>query len=83
VLGLAPDPTVLGTLGLLLLVSPYRAAAGQGRHRVAMAWLPWPIPLLWCALTGATLATMQAADAALMPAAALLALAAAAWSARA
>jgi hypothetical protein len=73
---------VLGTLGVLLVL-PYRAAAGQGRRRAAMAWLPWPIPLLWCALTGATLATMQAADAPLMPAAALLALAAAAWSARA
>jgi hypothetical protein len=82
VCGLAPDPTVLGTLGLLLVL-PQRAPAGQSRLSAAMAWLPWPIPLLWCALTGATLATMQAADALLMPAAALLALAATAWSARA
>lgn len=62
VFGLAPDPTVLGTLGVLLL-------------RPAMALWLWPIPLLWSAVTGITLATMHAADAGLMPAAALLAVA--------
>jgi hypothetical protein len=82
VCGLAPDPTVLGTLGLLLVL-PQRGASAHSRRRAAMAWLPWPVPLLWCAVTGATLATMQVADAPLMPAAALLALAASAWSVRA
>jgi hypothetical protein len=82
VFGLAPDPTVLGTLGVLLLVSPRRAAAAHSR-RAALTWLSWLVPLLWCAVTGATLATMHAADAPLMPAAALLALAATAWSVRA
>ena len=65
VLGLAPDPTVLATLGLLLLLPSSR------RSR----WLLWPIPLLWCAVTGMTLATMGAPEAWLMPAAALLAVA--------
>jgi hypothetical protein len=76
VFGLAPDPTVLGTLGLLLLLPLYRATD---------AWrkLLWPIPLLWCLVTGATLSAMNAADAPLMPAAALLALWAAATAARA
>lgn len=80
VFGLAPDPTMLGTLGLLLVL-PHRAPAAQGRRRAVMAWLPWPIPLLWCALTGAVLATMHAADALLLPVAALLAIAATAWRA--
>jgi len=39
--------------------------------------------LLWCAITGTTLATMHAADALLMPAAAMLAVLAAASAARA
>ena len=85
VFGLAPDPTALGTLGvLLLLLTPPRAATGAAApRRPARAWRLWPIPLLWCAVTGATLATMQAADAALLPAAALLAVAGAAWRAKA
>lgn len=37
--GLAPDPTALGTLGLLLMT------AGKTR------WLLLPLPLLWCAIT--------------------------------
>jgi hypothetical protein len=73
VFGLAPDPTVLGTLGVLLM---------QGQPSTAW-WLLWPIPLLWCAITGTTLATMHAADALLMPAAAMLAVLAAASAARA
>lgn len=64
VFGLAPDPTVLGTLGVLLLLPP----------RAARWWL-WPLPLLWSAVSGTTLATMQAADALVLPAAALVALA--------
>ncbi len=83
VFGLAPDPTVLGTLGVLLLAPPRRAAVGTARPLPrATAWWLWPLPLLWCALSGATLATMNAADAWLLPGAALMALAAA-WRAEA
>ena len=59
--GLAPDPTVAATFGALL----------------TMRRAPWPlfvIPLLWCAVTGATLWAMQAPDALLMPAIAVLAI---------
>lgn len=52
VFGLAPDPTAIGTLGLLLVLRPPRGAR-------ALAFLLWPIPLLWClvgALTRWTLA---------------------------
>ena len=66
IFGLAPDATVLATLGLLLFLLPSR------RSR----WLLWPlwlVPLLWCAVSGLTLATMGAPEAWLMPAAALLA----------
>ena len=64
--GLAPDPTVLATLGALI-------AADR------MRWELLPLPLLWCAVTGATLWTMGAPEAPLMPAAGLLALALALW----
>lgn len=63
--GLAPDPTVLGTLGLLLTRPPARPAAGA---------LLWVIPAAWCGIAGATLWAMAAPEAALLPAAALLAL---------
>ena len=59
--GIAPDPTVLLTLGALLLA-----------HRV-----PWElavIPALWCIVTGATLWMMDDPAAIIMPAAALLTL---------
>ena len=59
--GIAPDPTVLATLGVLL-------AADRMRFELLV------IPLLWCAVAGATLWTMQAPDAFLMPALGLLAL---------
>lgn len=74
--GLAPDPTALATLGLLLLLRP---ADGPGRARAQAALVPmlWPIPLLWCLASGATLWTMQAPDALLLPCAALLAVVAA------
>jgi len=65
VFGLAPDPTAMATLGVLLL------SATRSKHR--WAWLLWPLPLLWCAYTGMTLMSMQAADAFLLPAAAALA----------
>lgn len=64
--GLAPDPTAVATLGLLLLAR-------------RTPWLLWPIPLLWCVLSGATLFTLGAPDAWVAPAAALLALLLVAW----
>jgi hypothetical protein len=66
VFGVAPDPTVVGTLGVLV-------AADRTR------WELLVIPLLWCAISGATLWTMQSPDTWLMPAAALLALLLAGW----
>jgi len=48
--GMAPDPTALATLGLLLLLRP----------QAWFAWLLWPIPVLWCMVGAATLWTMQA-----------------------
>ncbi len=69
VFGLAPDPTTLATLGLLLLLKP------SDPRRVTFTSMLWPIPLAWCLLSGATLWAMQAADAWLMPGAALLAVA--------
>jgi hypothetical protein len=62
--GLAPDPTVVATLGVLL-------AAERTR------WELLVIPLAWCAVSGATLWTMEAPDAWVLPAAGGLALVAA------
>lgn len=59
IFGIAPDPTVAATLGILL----------------AARRLSWPLlvlPLLWCAISGATAWTMQAPEAPLMPALALI-----------
>lgn len=67
--GVSPDPTAIATLGVLALIG--------GRA----VWTLWIIPLIWCALTGVTLWTMEAPDAAVTPVAALVALAAA-WHAR-
>lgn len=63
VFGLAPDPTAIATLGWLLLL---------GGHP-----LLWVVPLGWCAVSAATLATMGSMQALVPLAAALLALAAA------
>ena len=63
--GTTPDPTVVATLGILLLIRPQV-------WPVTAALLP--IPLLWCAFGGATLWAMRAPDAPVMPAAAVLAL---------
>ena len=65
-LGIAPDPTVVATLGVLV-------AADRTR------WELLTIPLLWCAISGATLWTMQSPDALLMPTVALLALLVVGW----
>ena len=59
--GTAPDPTVLATLGVAL-------AADRMRFELFV------IPLLWCAVTGGTLWTMQSPDALIMPAAGLFTL---------
>jgi len=66
IFGIAPDPTVMATLGLLM--------AADRTH-----WELLTVPLLWCVISGATLWAMQSPDALLMPAAALLALVLACW----
>jgi hypothetical protein len=64
--GLAPDPTAVATLGVLLLAK-------------RVDWRLFAIPALWCAFTGLTLWAMEAPDAWVSPLFALLALAAALW----
>jgi hypothetical protein len=70
IFGVAPDPTAVATLGLLLL------ARGRGRGPLMM------VPVLWCAITGATLLAMRAPDAWIPPAAAVITVVTALWSAR-
>ena len=62
VFGVAPDPTAVATLGILLL------AAGRVR------WELMAVPLLWCAVSGATLLSMHAPDTAIPIAAVVLGL---------
>lgn len=57
--GVAPDPTVALTFGAMLL---WRAP-----------WPVWIVPLLWCAITGATLMELDSGQAWLLPLLALLA----------
>jgi hypothetical protein len=64
IFGIAPDPTAIATLGLLLL--------GRGK----LLPLLFPIPLLWCLLSGLTLWTLGAPEAWACFAAAALTLAA-------
>jgi hypothetical protein len=59
--GVAPDPTAVATLGLLLMTA-------------RIPWLLLPIPLLWCAISGATLWTMHAQYAWVAPLVALFSL---------
>ena len=66
VFGVAPDPTVVATLGILI--------AADRPHGILLI-----IPLSWCALSGATLWTMQSPDALVMPAAAVLAICLTGW----
>ena len=54
VFGVAPDPTAIATLGLLL--------ATNRKH-----WIALPIPLLWCLVSGTTLWVMNAGDALVLP----------------
>ena len=60
IFGVAPDPTAVATLGILLL------ASGGGR------WALVVIPAIWCAVSGATLMAMKAPDAWIPPLAAAL-----------
>ena len=53
VFGIAPDPTAITTLGVLLTAHPRN-------------WLLLIIPLLWCVISGATLWTMQSPEALMM-----------------
>ena len=69
VFALAPDPTAVATLGLLLL--PARTP-----------WLLVPIPMAWCAVAGLTLWTMGSPDAFVAPLAATVVLGLAIWKAR-
>jgi uncharacterized protein DUF6064 len=62
IFGVAPDPTVVATLGLLLL------AEGAPRWSLLLA------PALWCLISGATLWAMGSAEAWVLLSAALLVL---------
>ena len=62
IFAVAPDPTVVGTLGVLIHISGWKK------------WLLLPIPLMWCLVSGATTWVMKSADAALMPVAAAVAI---------
>lgn len=52
IFALAPDPTAVATLGVLLLSVRGRAA-----------WLLMPLPLAWCAISAMTLWTMDSPEA--------------------
>jgi hypothetical protein len=70
VFGVAPDPTVIATIGLLLL------AEGPPH------WGLLAVPVLWCLISGATLSAMGSPEAAFVLSAALLAVVASACSRR-
>ena len=55
VFGLAPDPTAIATLGALLLLRGQTAVARW------LGRLLWPVPVLWCLASAATLWTMGSA----------------------
>lgn len=59
IFAIAPDPTVVAALGIVLFA----------RDRVRKSLLI--VPLLWCAVSGATLWTLHAPDAVVLPVAAL------------
>jgi hypothetical protein len=66
IFGVAPDPTAVATLGILLTATrPH--------------WGLLLIPLIWLAISGATLWTMQSPDASIMSVVAALSAALAAW----
>ena len=70
VFGVAPDPTVLATLGVLLL------ADGPPR------WVLLAMPVLWCIVSGATLLAMGSPEAMVLLPAAFLAVGTSGWRGR-
>jgi hypothetical protein len=66
IFSIAPDPTVVATLGVLI--------AADRTH-----WELLVVPLLWSGISGATLWAMQSPEALLLPAAALLAFVLTCW----
>jgi hypothetical protein len=60
--GLAPDPTAIGTLGVVL------SSSGRAQWRLLV------IPGMWCAISGATLWVLGSKDALVPPVAAALAI---------
>ncbi len=62
IFGVAPDPTAVATLGILLLT------------RVRGRWLLMVIPVLWCTTTGVILLALKAPDAWMAPLAAVIAI---------
>ena len=68
VFGIAPDPTVVATLGVLV-------AATRPNFLLLV------IPIAWCAVSGATLWTMGSPDAIVLPLAGVLAIVLTAWTA--
>ena len=65
VFGIAPDPTVIGTAGLLLLTEPAR-------------WSLRAVPLVWCVISSLTLWGLQSREAVVPAAAAMIVVTAAA-----
>jgi len=63
VFGMAPDPTVLATLGVLLLAG------------ARPAWALFPIPVAWCLISGATLWAIDSPDFWVVPVSAMMAVA--------
>jgi hypothetical protein len=61
ILGMMPDPTALATLGILLLCG------------ARPLWWLWPVPVVWCLISGVTLWTMGSPDFWIAPLVALLA----------
>lgn len=73
---LAPDPTMLAALAVLLLV----LCGGHGLRHPRWTWMVLSLlPLSWCAVTGTTARVLGAPDWWLMPSAALLVCLVAAW----
>jgi hypothetical protein len=70
IFGVAPDPTAIATLGVLLL------ANGRGRRALFV------VPAVWCAISGATLLAMKVPDSWIPPLAAAIAVALAIWQGR-
>ena len=76
VFGLAPDPTVLATFGVLALLRLHGGVRARWLQRVLLGVL-WIVPLAWCAFSTTLLWAMRAPEAALLPLGAGLALVAA------